>query len=279
MALTPEQRRLLFRYDRALPLDTAIAAVSEADGVRIERFSFGSTHGERVPAVLHRPADARRLPLIVAGHGAGASKDEPILAALFAWLATQGFAVLAIDAPLHGERPRRLRDFRDLLLRPYYGLQFISQAVVDTMRALDWAETRDDLDSGRVAFLGLSLGSIIGVPFVAMEPRVRAAVFALGGAGIMHFLSGLAEPAVRADAEKVAEALDPLHYAPLIAPRPVLLINGTHDEIIPPAAGHVLFSVLGEPRRIIWYDGGHGDIPRETIGELRDFLADALRPD
>lgn len=277
MALTTEQRRLLFRYDAALPLDAAIGAVSEHDGVRVERFSFASTHDERVPAVLCRPADTRRLPLIVAGHGAGASKDEPVMTRLFAWLATQGFAVLAIDAPMHGERPQRLDDFRGILLQPYRGLHFVTQAVVDNMRAIDWAATRPDLDTACTGYLGLSMGSILGVPFVAMEPRVRGAVFALGGAGILHVLSGMAAPAVRADAERVAEALDPLHYGPLIAPRPVLMINGTRDQIIPAAAGHVLYNVLGEPRRVIWYDGGHGDIPCEAIGELRDFFVSALQ--
>ena len=276
MAWTPEQRRLLFRYDVELPLDAALPAVSERDGVRVERFSFASTHEQRVPAVLYRPVGDARVPLVVVGHGAGGGKDEGWMAALLARMSALGAGVLAIDAPLHGERQGRFEDLRALLQQPHRGLHFVVQTVVDTMRAVDWAAARPDLDTTRLAYLGLSMGSILGVPFVALDERVRAACFALGGAGIMHVISGLAAPAVRADAERVAEAVDPMHYAPLIAPRPVLMVNGLRDQIIPAVAGHVLFGLLSEPKRIIWYDGGHGDIPRETVDEMRAFFASQL---
>jgi cephalosporin-C deacetylase-like acetyl esterase len=276
MPWTPAQRRLLFAYDADLPLDVSLPAVSERDGLRVEHFSFASTHQQRVPAVLYRPAESLRVPLVVVGHGAGGGKDEGLMTSLLTRMSALGAAVLAIDAPLHGERQGRFEDLRGLLQQPIRGLHFVVQTVVDTMRAVDWAATRPNLDTTRLAYLGLSMGSILGVPFVALDERVRAACFALGGAGIMHFISGLAAPAVRADAERVAEAVDPMHYAPLIAPRPVLMVNGLRDQIIPAAAGHVLFGLLGEPKRIIWYDGGHGDIPRDTADEMRAFFASHL---
>lgn len=278
MPWTPAQRRLLFRYDAELPLDAALPAVSIRDGLQIERFSFASTNEQRVPAVLYRPANDERLPVLLVGHGAGGGKDEDWMVALLTWMAALGAGVIAIDAPLHGERQGQFEDLRALLQQPYRGLRFVVQAAVDTMRAIDWAATRPDLDTTRLAYLGMSMGSILGVPFVAMDERVRAACFALGGAGIMHVLSGMAAPALRIDAARVAEAVDPMHYAPLIAPRPVLMVNGTRDQIIAPAAGHLLFGLLGEPKRIIWYDGGHGDIPRETVEEMRAFLAPHLQP-
>jgi dienelactone hydrolase len=280
MGLSPEQRRLLFCYDHALPLDATAPAVSCSDGIRAERFRFYSTHDQRVPAVLYRPAEApAALPLLVIGHGAGASKDDPLMRQLFEHWAGEGFACLCIDAPFHGERGRRISDPTVVLRQPFRGLEFVTQYVVDTMRAVDWAAARPDLDAERLAFVGFSMGSILGVPFVAMEQRVKAAVFALGGAGLMHFFALQAPAERRHDAETVADACDPLHYAPLIAPRPVLMVNGTQDTIIPPVLGHALFSALKEPRRAIWYDGGHGDIPRDDIHAMRAFLLETLRPD
>jgi cephalosporin-C deacetylase-like acetyl esterase len=278
MAWTVAQRSLLFRYDPQLPLESAIPAVERRDGVRAERFSFASTHDQRVPAVLWRPDSDERLPLLVVGHGAGGSKDEPWLSALLQRIAARGAGVLAIDAPYHGERSERLDDFRAILAQPQRGLHFVVQAVVDSMRAVDWAETRADLATERLAYLGLSLGSILGVLFAALDERVRAACFALGGAGMMHFVAGMAAPELRVQAQRVAEAVDPMHYAPLIAPRPVLMVNGQRDTIIPAPAGHLLYGLLGEPKRIIWYDGGHGDIPRDSVDEMRAFLAATLRP-
>jgi len=279
MGLTPAQRRLLFTYDRDLPLDPHGGAIAEAEGVRSERFSFASTHGQRVPAVLCRPQTAPApLPVLVVGHGAGASKDDPVMQALFRHWAGAGFACLAIDAPFHGERAGRRVDPTALLRRPYAGMHLVQQAVVDTRRAVDWAETRPDLDAARLAYVGFSMGTILGVQFVAMEPRVRSAVFALGGAGLLHYLAALAPAEARPDAETVADACDPMHYAPLIAPRPVLMVNGLKDEVIPPALGHMLYNSLNEPRRAIWYDGGHGDIPHAHLQAMREFLLETLRP-
>src|SRR5581483_5815087 len=118
----------------------------------------------------------------------------------------------------------------------------------DTRRAVDWIESRGDLDPARVGYAGFSMGSVLGVQFVAMEPRVRAAVFALGGAGMMHYAAGMAPAESRAEFDRVADAVDPMHYAPLIAPRPVLMVNGTKDTVIPAPLGQVLFACLREPK-------------------------------
>jgi fermentation-respiration switch protein FrsA (DUF1100 family) len=141
---------------------------------------------------------------------------------------------------------------------------------------VDWIRTRADLDAERIGYVGFSMGTILGVQFVAMEPAVRAAVFALGGAGLLHYLAAQAPAVQRHDHEAVADALDPVHYAPLIAPRPVLTVNGTRDPVIPPALGHALYGCLREPKRAIWYDGGHGDIPHQHIHEMRAFLEEHL---
>ena len=277
MGLTLDQRRLLFRYDRELPLDAETSALRRDGDLQVERFGFAGTHGQRVPAVLYRRAEAEApLPVIIIGHGAGQSKDDPIMKGLFAHWADAGFGCVSIDTPFHGERGEREFGPTSLLLRPFSGLDFVVQTVVDLMRTVDWIETRPDLNAARIAYVGFSLGTILGVQFVALDTRVRAAVFALGGGGVVHFLALRAPPELRSDCEQVADAVDPMHYAPLIAPRPVLMVNGLHDEVIPALAGHVLYNSLKEPRRIIWFDGGHGNIPREHIRDMRVFIEGAL---
>jgi dipeptidyl aminopeptidase/acylaminoacyl peptidase len=279
MGLTPEQRAVLFRYDRKSPVAKTVS-VAEADGVRVERFTFQSTHGQQVPAVLYQPLGGpARPPVVLVGHGAGSSKDDPVMRPLFEHWAQAGIACLSIDSPFHGERAERVIDPTALLMRPFSGLHFVVQNAVDLMHAVDWVETRKDLDASRLGYVGFSMGTILGVQFVAMEQRVRAAVFALGGAGLLHYFAAQAPVENRSDHNMVAEACDPMHYAPLIAPRPVLMVNGLKDEIIPPVLGHVLYNSLREPRRAIWYEGGHGEIPHEHIHEMRKFLEGALRPD
>jgi cephalosporin-C deacetylase-like acetyl esterase len=280
MGLTPEQRELLFRYDRDLPLQARVRTVAENDGLHIEHFSFDSTHGHRVTAVMYRSEFAsERLPVIVIGHGLGMSKDDPVLHPLFVDWAHMGFACVCIDAPFHGERAVRIVDPTSILMRPYDGLHLGVQSVVDTMRVVDWVETREELDPARLGYAGFSMGTILGVQYVALDRRIRAATFALGGAGLMHFLAGMAPAERRPDFDAVADALDPMHFAPLITPRPVLMVNGLKDEVIPAALGHILFNSLREPRRIIWYEGGHGDVPHEHIHAMREFFEVHLRAD
>jgi cephalosporin-C deacetylase-like acetyl esterase len=212
-------------------------------------------------------------------HGIMSSKDDPRLGDLAAAWAPYGFACLTIDAPLHGERAAGAFDVLSLLTQPYTGMRFVVQNVVDLRRAVDVIETRSDLDEQRIAYVGFSMSTFLGVQFVAMEPRIRAACLALGGAGLFHFFASTATDGRRADQEAVASLVDPLHYAALIAPRPVLQVNSETDQIVPAALGHMLYGALAEPKRIIWFRGAHGEFPDDVLREMRLFLTDSLDPD
>ena len=67
-----------------------------------------------IPGVLWSPADATGTrPLVLLGHGGGQHKNAPgILARAQRFVSARGFAVAAIDAPGHGDRPRTERDQR-----------------------------------------------------------------------------------------------------------------------------------------------------------------------
>lgn len=66
-----------------------------------------------VPGVLWRPADAAGSALVLLGHGGGQHKRaQGILARAHRYVTTCGFAVAAIDAPGHGDRPRTQEDER-----------------------------------------------------------------------------------------------------------------------------------------------------------------------
>lgn len=274
-------RELFFRYDRELPLDAFEAGEVSVEGLRWQRVQFSSTHGERVPAIVVAPDHAggegrRRLPALIAGHGAGGSKDEERMSDLLAAWARSGFVCISADAPLHGERGGRPFDPTAVLQRPFRGLDFIVQYVVDLMRTVDYLETRGDVDPSRLGYAGFSLSTVLGVHFVALDKRVRAASFAIGGAGLLHFLSGLLPPELRCDGEIVATLMDPMHFAPLIAPRPVIMINALGDTLLPPPLGHALFNSLLPPKEIVWFEGGHGDIPQMEIERLRSFFVEHL---
>jgi len=280
MQVTPELRELLFRYDAAAPLNIVAGARRHEGGVQRERFSYESINQARVPALLTvDPGTVEPRRVLIVQHGLGSSKDDSRLALLAEAWAPHGFAILNIDAPLHGERAHGSLNLMSLLAQPYTGLRFVVQNAVDLRRAVDLIDSRPDLDSTRIGYLGFSMSTFLGVQFVALEPRVAAACFALGGAGLFHAFASQADPATRTDLDLVASLVDPLHFAGTIAPRPVLQVNSETDQIVPAALGHMLHGALKQPKRAIWFRGAHGDIPDDVIAEMRLFLSDALDRD
>lgn len=76
---------------------------------------------------------------------------------------------------------------------PLAGREGFRQTVVDQYQLVDMIQALDldldengvrDIDTGRLAYVSQSLGSIIGATFVATEPDVGAAVLNVGGGGL-----------------------------------------------------------------------------------------------
>ena len=262
--LAPDPREplgLWSRAGRSLP--------AHAD-LRTLCFEF-SSRGDRVPGRVLLPPDGEGpFPVVLLQHGASGAKDAPYMDAVAAPWARGGVAVASIDFPLHGERASAKLGS---LLRAGLGIdpgdgplaagiahEFLRQAVLDLRRCLDALAALDALDRGRIAYAGLSLGAIVGAIFCALDPRPRAAVLALAGAG------------------RGVSALDPLHHVGRIAPRPVLFVNATRDAIVSRDRAERLHAAAGEPREVLWFDSGHADLPGRALRAMWHFLRGKLLP-
>jgi dienelactone hydrolase len=258
---------------RSDPGESLAARVQEVEpreleaGVRAFRFEY-SSHGDRVPGRLLLPASGGSpFPLVLLQHGLGGSKDSDYLdAARLPWV-RRGAAVASIDFPLHGERASAkltgalLASLDGAAERAAGALQreFVRQALLDLRRALDALAALPQLDAGRIAYAGFSLGAIIGAIFCPIDPRLRAAALALAGGGL-----GSAE-------------LDPVPGLAGFAPRPLLLVNALRDERIPRAAAEALHAAAASPKEILWFDCGHRDLPGRALKAMWTFLARELR--
>ncbi len=270
-------RELFYRYDPTAPLQPEEKVLSEEAGVRTTHFVISSTHGLRVPGLIWSPLEAAGpRPVIILQHGAGSKKEDVYIRLPVTRWAQHGFACVAIDANEHGERLHAERDPQALWTRPWQRRDHAVQMCVDLQRTVDYLQTRPEIDTGRLGYAGFSMGTINGVSFVGLDKRVKAAVFVIGGARLFKLRPLPGDPRLRAEHEIVAAITDPVHFAPLIAPRPVLMINGSKDETVPPAAGQALFDALGEPKQIIWFDGGHTDLTGREFKEIWSFLSERL---
>jgi len=250
----------------ALDLFTAPrAAPTGVHGVVASRFEYTS-RGDRVPGRLLLPEDAARpRPLVLLQHGAGGAKDSPYLDAAAGPWVRGGVAVASIDFPLHGERASAKLTERALGYLAGSGaartedaealfVELARQAVCDLQRALDALARVSEVDASRCAYVGFSMGAILGAGFCAVEPRIQAAVLAIGGGGF-----GPRE-------------IDPVHHVGRIAPRPVLFVNAERDERVPRAAAEALHAAARDPKETLWFDSTHSALPGAALKAMWTFL-------
>jgi len=232
---------------------------TSSGGVREQLF----THGE-IPGVLWTSEGAAgTCPLIVMGHGGGQHKKAPGLVTLARrFVAECGFAVVAADVPGHGDRPEDKRYSRiaaenqarveagEELAPLIAGFQALvaRQTVPEWRTVLDAVRQLGDVGAGPVGYWGVSLGCGLGVPFVAAEPRVRAAVLGLGGA--------------LASAEAAARITIPVEF-----------LVQWDDERVPRTQSLALFDALASAEKTLHANPGkHMEVPAfELDSTLRFF--------
>ena len=167
-----------------------LTSMTSSDGVREQNFQLGD-----IPGVLWTPQDATGpRPLILLGHGGGQHKKAPgIVFRAHRFVTELGFAAVAVDVPNHGDRTDEQFDRLENQARIAAGEDLASviagfqehaarQTVPEWRAVVDAVQELDHVGTGAVGYWGVSLGCGLGVPFVAAEPRVQAAVLGLGGA-------------------------------------------------------------------------------------------------
>lgn len=233
-------------------------------GVHERRFDI-TRAGRTVPAMLWTPEDdAPPRPLVLVGHGAAQTKSDQYVVALARILVRHhGFAACAIDGPVHGDRRRQAADGSVMFLE-FGQLWSDDETVTDEMVA-DWravlssVQTLPEIGEGPVGYWGLSMGTILGLPLVAAEPRISVAVLGLMG------LTGPTRARIEADAKSLS--------------CPVLFLVQWDDTLFARDKAFALFDVIGtKDKRLHANPGAHSAVPPQEFLETARFLADHLRP-
>jgi dienelactone hydrolase len=241
----------------------------------IHRVTLQSDKGLKVDAVLKIPQGSsppRAAIIILGGLRSGVHALEYVED-------TGDLVVLAMDFPYEGKRSG-LSTWEFLRQIPA-----IRRAVLDTpsatMLGVDYLHRRPEVDRGRVALAGGSLGALFAPAVAAADDRITALAL-LFGAGDLSTLVDANLPlpgAVRRPGawiiSSLVSPLEPLKYIGRVAPRPVFMLNGTGDARMPERCSRLLHEAAGEPKTIRWIDAGHVHIRDEEFRrEVLDvFLA------
>ena len=243
------------------------AKPKKIDEIDIRRLRFKDADGDVVTALLCTPAGkAGPFPLAVAVHGLNSNKAQ-VCGQVAPALAKKGFAVLAPDMPVHGERPGspwEIRQNKDW----FRAIELHRRAIIDIRQCIDLAEQRGDLDLSKgVVLAGYSMGSWLHSIAGPIDGRVKAMVLMVGGATdaapMLRMLPQLA-------------AADPLVSLPQFAGRPLLMLNGRNDPIVTPEMAKRLYEAAAEPKTQKWYDSGHL-LPERAYKEAADWIAETWK--
>jgi len=239
---------------------------TSSDGVRERDFTVGE-----IPGVLWSPLPGSgRAPLVLMGHGGGRDRKAPAMTGRAQRLVTGcGFHVAAIDAPGHGSRPRTAHDEQEIAAMQRamaagepvgpivvrYNAHLAERAVPEWRATLDALQQLPEIGTGGpVGYLGLNMGTAIGVPLAAAEPRITAAVFGL------HWPDALAGTARQITI-------------------PVEFDLQWDDEHIDRAAGLALFDAFASKEKTLHANAGaHKELPRFEADSAVHFFARHLRP-
>jgi dienelactone hydrolase len=262
--------RFLRAIDRPrVPLAPHVKVLSSGPTIVREHFTFSAQAGERVPGVLRKPVSAGgRRPAVILLHGTGGNKEDARIVQLSEALVGRGFVAVAIDGRYHGERAKsgaRATEYVGAILRAYRtGTEhpFLYDTVWDVMRLIDYLETREDVDARRIGATGISKGGMETYLAAAADPRIAAAVPVIGvqsfrwaldhdawQSRVGTFQAAIDGAAADAGVKEVNAAFVRRFYdrvvpgiysdfdapamLPLIAPRPLLVINGDVDPRTP----------------------------------------------
>jgi dienelactone hydrolase len=227
---------------------------TSSDGVTERSFTLGE-----IPGVLWTPADTGPKALILIGHGGGQHKQaRSVVARALRLVAEGGFAAAAIDAPAHGGRPktaehdRVITEMRARMAGAGDPVPLLAElhALLAAQAVPEWRSVLDALgDLGPAGYWGMSLGCALGIPLVATEPRVRAAVLGLSGTSLA--------PAGAAAGVTV----------------PVQFLMQWDDERVPRQEALALFDALASGEKTLHANPGkHADVPAfEADSALRFF--------
>jgi dienelactone hydrolase len=166
-------------------------------------------------------------------------------------------------------------------------------AVLDARRLLDWLEAQPEVDRGRIAAAGVSMGGILGCILQGVDPRVRAGFYVMAGGGVAELLYDSAEKPVRAFRDRLMQArsyasrdafvaamreltlpIDPLTVAANIPSDSVLIASGRLDRVMPRERTQRLWEALGRPAWIHLPLGHYQLLPFFwwTVGRGADHL-------
>ncbi len=218
-----------------------------------------------------------RLPVVIILGGAGTGMRT------LEFLGPSSAMLLALEYPYRGKK--------DGLSKWEFvqALPEMRRAILDTVPAttlaLDYLWQRQDVNRSRILLAGGSFGALFAPAVGAAEPRVSAVAILFGAADLYSVLQrNLDMPTPIRQilswiGTTIVSPMEPAKYIHRLSPRPVFMLNGTEDPVMPESSARLLHETAREPKTVRWIPLGHVDVRspefhRVILDELVDWLVE-----
>jgi fermentation-respiration switch protein FrsA (DUF1100 family) len=226
-------------YDYVHPrrLEAPSGDLLRENGIPYQEIEMHTSDGIRLAAWYTPPQNGA---LILVAHGYGDRRSEDF----YSLFAEHGYGVLAWDFRGHGASGG------ELVTLGYH-------EVLDVEAALEFALTQPDVN--HIGGWGGSMGGVTMIRATAKHPKIEALVFDSPFATLEDELDlrvpfPLLKPFIRFFAERETglrlELVRPVDDIGLISPRPVFIIQGMGDTMVPLDSAQRLYDAAGEPRQL-----------------------------
>jgi dienelactone hydrolase len=266
-----------FSYDKT-DLDARVESRDESseDWIK-EKITFDAAYGgERIIAHLFLPKNTvppYQTVIYFPGSGSLFQKSSKDLDSYFEFPVFLSFIVKNGRAVLYPVYKGTFERRDDALIPIHLGdnshlyTEYLIQLVKDFKRCIDYLETRQDINSDKLAYYGMSWGGRFGAIIPAVEKRLKASVLAAGG------LLGRGRP----------EA-DQINYVTRVK-TPTLMLNGKYDTLFSYETSiKPMFDLLGTPdehKELKLYETDHipprNEFIKETLAWLDRYLGPVTR--
>ena len=255
---------------RKCALSPVVTSTFESDGVRVENIAIQTFDGFWLCGNVYRPIDGGPFPAIVNPHGhwadgrrtreADVPRNAPgerlaagkaDLVQLGVSLARQGFLVLAYDMVGYNDTLQAGHGMAGTTTDWMWGVSLLGLQTWNSIRVLDYLESRPDVDRKRIGVTGASGGGSQAFVLAAIDKRIQCSVpvnmvsTTMQGGCLCENAPGL-----RVDTDNV-------EIASLFAPKPQFLVSclGDWSKTTPSVEGPAIrnvYQLYGAAKSIAW---------------------------
>ncbi|WP_163508490.1 alpha/beta hydrolase family protein [Fodinicola acaciae] len=251
-------------YHRDKPLNLTIAPVAERPGAVIAECRFDNAEGGPVDAYLVTPVDGEPRAGVIYQHSTGGR--AAFLAEAVQVAQAGGIALtLPVTYQASGDQVAMIR-----------------QSILAIRRGADILLERTD----RIGAVGHSAGAMMMGVAAGIDRRFACVVLDVGLSGLSFHYRDSTHPAIQGLRASYGERLpqlladiapyDAVHFIADAAPTPLLFQASRFDIGVSESEYEDFFAAAKEPKRLVWYDGGHELTDVRWTADRVGFLAEHL---